>query len=222
MSTESEKDELLSEFRHFLEQDIPSQIELQNQPDLHTLLTEITQLKTEVKAESRQYKATLDTLSSALNTVQEDNKILTAELAVYKLKLEQQKAVIKKSMLLDMVDLYDRLNTGAKTLHHYRPVAAVFKKSRPKDIRFIERFKQGQALSIKRFKQNLQSHQVNVIDCMGKLFDPKTMIALETGHDMAMENGIVLEELRTGFLFNGQVLRLAEVKVNKLHPSENR
>ena len=31
-----------------------------------------------------------------------------------------------------------------------------------------------------------------------------------------------MEELRTGFLFDDQVLRLAEVKVNKLHPSQNR
>jgi len=31
-----------------------------------------------------------------------------------------------------------------------------------------------------------------------------------------VNNGIVLEELRTGFMFEDQVLRLAEVKVNKL------
>lgn len=222
MSTDKEKNELLSEFHHFLEQDMPSQLELQNQPDLHTLLSEITGLKTEVKAEARQYKNTLDTLSSALDTVQEDNKTLISELALYKERLEQQKIDIMKGLLLDMVELYDRLNAGVKTLDHYRPVSTLFKKSRPKDIRFIERFKQGQGMSIKRLEQCLQSYQVQMIDCVGKAFDPKTMSALETGYDSTYENGIVLEELRTGFIFNDQVLRLADVKVNKLHPSENR
>ncbi|MCK5831336.1 MAG: nucleotide exchange factor GrpE [Methylococcales bacterium] len=222
MSSEIEKNELLNEFRHFLEQDIPGQKVLQNQPDLHTLLSEMTELKTEVKVEARHYKNSLDIFSSVLKTVQEDNKALIEELALYKQKLEQQQFDIKKGMLLDMVELYDRLNAGVKTLQHYRPISSLFKKSRPKDVRFIERFMQGQNMSIKRFEQCLQSYQVQTIDCVGKSFDPKIMSALETGYNLSYGNGIVLEELQKGFIFNDQVLRLADVKVNKLHPLGNR
>jgi len=222
MTDEIKKNELLEQFRDFLEQDAPGQFELQNPPDLHSLLSELTSLKTEVKVEARQYKNTLDLLSSGLETLQEDNKTLSTELALYQQRLEQQKKDITKNMLLEMVDIYDRLNTGVKTLEHYRPISGLFKKSREKDVRFIERYKQGQLMSIKRFEQYLQSYQVQMIDCIRKKFDPKTMSALETGYDLQVENGMVLEELRTGFLFDDQVLRLAEVKVNKLHPSQNR
>ena len=222
MTDEIKKNQLLKEFQVFLEQDAPDQLELQTPPDLHSLLSELTALKTEVKAQARQYKSTLDTLSSGLNTLQEDNKALSAELLLYQQRLEQQKNELTKSMLFEMVDIYDRLNTGVKTLEHYRPVSGWFIKSRKKDVRFIERFKQGQVMSIRRFEQYLQSYQVQAIDCIGKAFDPKTMSALETSYNPKYENGIVLEELRTGFIYDDQILRLAEVKVNKLHPSENK
>ena len=42
------------------------------------------------------------------------------------------------------------------------------------------------------------------------------MTAVETAQNTQLATGIVLDELRTGFLYNDQVLRLAEVKVNKL------
>jgi molecular chaperone GrpE len=48
------------------------------------------------------------------------------------------------------------------------------------------------------------------------MLDPVTMTAVETGNNLKVENGIVLEELRKGFLYKDQVLRLAEVKVNRI------
>lgn len=215
MSTEAQKTELLEDFQKYLQQEHPESLAQHDQPDLNTLLGELTGLKTEVKAESRQFKNTLDTLSSALDTVQEDNKALSAELAAYTDRQAQQQTDIMRTMLLEMVDIYDRLSTGVDVLQNYRPVKALFKHSRQKDIRFIERFTEGQQMTIRRFEQLLQGHQVRAIECVGKLLDPVTMSAVETGEDTNLNNGIVLQELRKGFLYQDQVLRLAEVKVNK-------
>lgn len=71
-------------------------------------------------------------------------------------------------------------------------------------------------MTLKRFEQLLQRHQVYAIDCVGKPLDPRTMSAVEISQDPKLDNGIVIEELRKGFLFENNVLRLAEVKVNKL------
>ena len=215
MSTEAQKTELLEDFQQYLEQEQPESPGQNEQPDLHTLLGELTGLKAEVKVESRQFKNTLDTLSSALATVQEDNKALSTELAAYTERQTQQHTEMMRSLLLEMVDIYDRLNTGVGVLHNYRPINAVFKKSRRKDVRFIERFEEGQLMTIKRLEKLLQAHQVRAIECVGKLLDPETMSAVETGEDTKLNNGIVLQELRKGFLYQNQVLRLAEVKVNK-------
>ena len=216
MTKEEQKTELLEDFQKYLEQEHSESLAHHEQPDLNTLLSELTGLKAEVKVESRQFKNTLDTLSSALETVQDDNKALSAELAAYSDRQEKQQAEMMRSMLLEMVDIYDRLTTGVDVLQNYRPVSALFKHSRKKDVHFIERFKEGQLMTIRRFEQLLQSHQVRAIDCVGKILDPITMSAVETGEDTKLNNGIVLQELRKGFLYQDQVLRLAEVKVNKI------
>ena len=215
MTTEAQKTELLEDFQKYLQQEPPESLVTHEQPDLNTLLGELTGLKTEVKAESRQFKNTLDTLSSALDTVQDDNKALSTELAAYTERQVQQQTETMRNMLLEMVDIYDRLSTGVDVLQNYRPVNALFKNSRQQDIHFIERFREGQLMTIKRFEQLLQGHQVKAIECVGKLLDPVTMSAVETGEDTKLNNGIVLQELRKGFLYKDQVLRLAEVKVNK-------
>lgn len=215
MNTEK-KNELLEEFQKYLEQNKLDSFATDEQPDLNTLLTELTGLKTEVKTESRQFKNTLDTLNSTLSTVQDDNKALSTELAAYSERLQHQQEELTRTMLLDIVDIYARMSTGLTVLHNYRPLSAVLRKSRKKDVSFITRFKEGQVMTHTRFEQFLQQHQVQEIECVGKLLDPVTMTAVETGQDPRFENGIVLQELRKGFLFQDQVLRLAEVKVNKI------
>ena len=215
MSTEAQKTELLEDFQKYLQQDQHEAFATHEQPDLNTLLGELTGLKTEVKAESRQFKNTLDTLSSALDTVQDNNKLLSAELANNAEQQAQQQTETMRTILLGMIDIYDRLSTGIDVLQNYQPINALFKHSRKKDVRFIERFREGQLMTIRRFEQLLQGHQVRAIESVGKLLDPMTMNAIETGDDPKLNNGIVLEELRKGFLYQDQVLRLAEVKVNK-------
>ena len=211
-----QKNRLLEEFQAYLEQTDLTQGLSAGQPDLSTLLGEMAGLKSEVKAESRHFKTTLDTLSNALAALQSDNQALAGELAAHSEHLQQTRSETLRSVLLEMVDLYDRLTVGFGVLQNYQPVSSLFSNSAKQDVRFIESFKEGQAMTLKRFEQLLQRHQVYAIDCVGKLLDPRTMSAVEISHDPTLDNGMVIEELRKGFLYENNVLRLAEVKVNKL------
>jgi molecular chaperone GrpE len=217
MTTDAEKSELLEDFQKYLDQRDLDSIETNTQPDLKTLLSELTGLKTEVKVETRQFKNTLDSLSSALTTVQEDNKLLSAERTENIQGLEIQHAETIRIMLLEFIDIYDRLAMGGEILQNYRPVKSLFKSSRKKDMHFIKRFAQGQVMTVKRLEKLLQRYQVSPVDCVGELLDPVTMRAVETSCFPKLENGMVLEELRKGFMYQGQVLRLAEVRVNKIN-----
>jgi len=211
-----DKNRLLEEFQTYLEQTDLEQAFSAEQPDLSTLLGEMAGLKTEVKAEARHFKATLDTLGNALTTLQTDNKALADELAEHNHRLQQVRGETLRTVLLDIVDIYDRLSVGFDVLQNYHPVSSLFNHSKKEDVRFIASFKEGQAMTLNRFEQLLQRHQVYAINCVGKLLDPRTMSAVEIGLNPKLDNGIVIEELRKGFLFEDQVLRLAEVKVNKL------
>ncbi len=214
--SDTQKKRLLEEFQSYLEHAELEQMPSGIAPDLHTLLGEMAGLKAEVKAESRHFKSTLDTLGDALAAVQADNKALTDELATHETHLQQQRNEVLRAVLLDIVDVYDRLSVGNAMLQKYRPVDALFSHSKKQDVDFIASFKEGQSMTLRRFEQLLQRHRVYPIECVGKMLDPRTMSAVEIANDATLDNGIVIEELRKGFLFEDQVLRLAEVKVNKL------
>jgi molecular chaperone GrpE len=214
--SDTQKNRLLEEFQTYLEQTDLAHTLSEEQPDLSTLFSEMAGLKSEVKAESRHFKVTLDTLSDALTALRTDNKVLTDELVTHSNRLQQARNETLRMVLLEMVDIYDRLTVGFGILQNYNPVSSLFSHSTKQDVRFIESFKEGQAMTLKRFEQLLQRHQVYAIDCVGRLLDPRTMSAVEISQDPNLDNGIVTEELRKGFLFEENVLRLAEVKVNKL------
>ncbi len=216
MSSETEKSELLNQFQEYLEQSNLDSFSANNQPDLNSLLSELVALKSEVKAESRQFKNTLDTLSSALDTLQDDNKRLSKELDESTQRLELHKDDFSKTMLLELVNIYDRLSDGMDILQAYQPVKSIFRSSREQDIKFIGKFSQGQRMTLSYFDQLFKRYQVRKIDCIGERFDPTTMNATETISDKRTDDGVVLEELRTGFLYKNNVLRLAEVKVNSV------
>lgn len=216
MTSETRHNELLDTLQDYLEQTDFAHLTSVEQPDLTSLFTDLAGLKSEVKAESRQFKATLDTLNEAVSALKADNQVLADELAASAERLQQQVLDAQRALLLDIIDIYDRISTGYRVLQNYRPVDALFNHSKKQDIRFIKGFSEGQEITLKRFEQLLQRRGVYPIDCVGKLFDAHSMKTLEIGHDANLENGIVLEELRMGFLYDGKVLRPAEVKVNKI------
>ncbi|GAB4256132.1 MAG: hypothetical protein Kow0065_04750 [Methylomicrobium sp.] len=215
MTTETLQSDLLDSLQHYLEQTDFAHLTAIEQPDLTALFSDLAGLKSEVKAESRQFKATLDTLAEAVAALKADNQSLADELAKTAETLQRQRREAERAVLLEIVDIYDRLSEGYRVLQNYRPVDSLFNHSKKQDVRFIDSFAKGQEITLKRFEQLLQRRRVSKIDCLGKPFDARTMATLEVGHDPSLDNGVVLEVLRSGFLFEDEVLRLAEVKVNK-------
>ena len=216
MTDENPQNTLLSSLQQYLDHTDFAHLTAVEQPDLSALFNDLAGLKSEVKAEARQFKATLDTLSDAVATLRADNQALRDELTAGAERMQQQRREVQCAMLLDIIDIYDRLSAAYQTLQNYRPVNGLFKHSKKQDVLFIESFGKGQEITLKRIEQWLQRRRVYPIDCVGKLFDAHSMTTQEIGRDPELENGIVLEELRKGFLFETQILRLAEVKVNKL------
>lgn len=64
-------------------------------------------------------------------------------------------------------------------------------------------------------KQILEDEGVKKIDAIGKEFNPTFHHAFETAYDETKEEGIVLEEIQSGYMYKDRVLRPASVKVNK-------
>jgi molecular chaperone GrpE len=164
-------------------------------------------MKTEANLQSRQLQTTLNQLAESLG-------ILQHEMAKHHQQFAQQ-LKIESDMILDFLEIYDRLYAGYAIMKQYQPAATLFSFSNEQDIGFITSLMQGQAMTLNRFEQVLQRHQVTPIETIGKILDPLIMTAVATVSRKDQKHGVVVEELRKGFLIQNRVLRLAEVKVNK-------
>jgi molecular chaperone GrpE len=70
-------------------------------------------------------------------------------------------------------------------------------------------------MAIQRFDRVLSQAGVQVIPTVGRGFDAQTMRAVETRQVAGVADGVVMEEFLSGFVRGDEVLRPAEVVVNR-------
>ena len=209
---ENTKEHLIEQFRAYLDTD--SINEETQQTDLFSLFTELAALRVEVKLESRQVKSALDLFKTTFDTLQSSSDQLSRELEHCHNAQERQIRENTRTLLLAFLDIYDRLEAGLATLKSYSPsfFGIYFSK---REIRLIRGLQDGQAMTLRRLDQLLARYQVRPLEALNKALDPHSMQAVEVDSQPGIENGIVTGELRKGFMWENEILRLAEVKVNK-------
>jgi molecular chaperone GrpE len=213
---ETNKARLLEEFRQYL--DATTVVEEDaGQTDLFSLFGELAALRTEVRTESRQFRTALDTIGEAHEWLRNSQENLSRTVERFQGEFSTLRRDTLRPALLDLLDLHDRLSAGLDALRNYRPVKGWFRiKSRREDRRFIESIREGQGMSLRRLEEILARHDIRPIEVMGLPVDPHSMKVLELDRQPKLENGVVTAELRKGFLWGDEVLRLAEVRANKL------
>jgi molecular chaperone GrpE len=214
------KEQLLERFRAYLDQ-IPDATvsepgEADRRTDLYSLFGELAALKTEVRLESRQVKTAFDEFRAVFEMLQASQTQLGGELDRTRAALPEQRRAALKPLLLELVELRDRLEAGLRALQNYRPtvLSRLFGLGRRERV-LLQAIAQGQDISLRRLEQLLNSQQVVALPVLGQPLDPHTMRAAEVEQRREVGNGIVTEELRKGYLWQGELLRLAEVKVNR-------
>lgn len=212
------KQQLLERFQAYLDEqpDIASDDTDENHTDLYSLFAELVALKNEVRLESRQIKTVLDEFRAVFETLQASQRQLGDELSrAHDAASEHQRAALKP-VLLELLELRDRQETGLRVLQNYRPtlmVRLLGQRRRERDL--LHAIAQGQDISLRRLDQILHTQQVVALEVEGQPLDPHTMRAAELDQRADLANGIVTEELRKGYKWQGKLLRLAEVKVNR-------
>jgi molecular chaperone GrpE len=186
-------------------------------PDLFTLLAELTALKGEVKIESRQVKTALDEFRALFDTLRESQARLTDE---QERRCEQQRSAERqgwRALLLDLLDLRDRLQVGQQQAERHRPGWLA---RRGRTARRLVALSEGMALSLRRLDDALARRDLRPLPALGQPFDPRTMNAAQITRNPAHPNGEVIEELRPGWLLGADLLRPAEVVVNRVDQPE--
>lgn len=207
------KDQLVASFRAYLERDETASADADAPPDLFSLLAELAALKNEVKLESRQVKSALDEFRSLFDVLRDTGSRLDGE-RDRRAELERQAdQVAQRDLLLELLELRDRLQAGHDQARRFRPGWLT---GRATD--FIIAMAQGLDMNLKRLDETLARRGVRPLLALGQAFDPRTMHAAQQTNDPARRDGLVVGELRKGFMLDDRLLRAAEVVVNRRHP----
>jgi molecular chaperone GrpE len=214
---ETIKDELTLQFRACLEQlpeELMETISTEGATDLYALFAELTALKNEVKIESRQVKSALEEFKTVFVTLQEAQEQMAAELTQSRKDRSQLSRALLRPLLRELLDLHDRLAAGVFAAGSHRP--SFFARLRKRDRRMLKGLRDGQQMTLRRLEALLASHQVRAMEVLGQSFDPSRMHAAETESRPELADGLVTDELRKGFFWDEELLRIPEVKINKI------
>ena len=220
---ENKTEELVHRFRAYLEKSGAEGVQPpEKRLDLFSFYSEITALKNEVRIESKQIKQGFTALQETL--VRQEEK--RAESAAEQQPITEENNELELQPLLDgLIDLYDRIHASIQAMSagKKKKKSSWFRRRKQdknplsdKEQEIITSMRAGQQMLLSRIIDLLEGHEIIPIDSVKQRFDPHTMRALGTDTLAEVDDGIVSLEIRTGFLHQGKLLRLADVRVNRL------
>ncbi len=204
---------LISQFSAYLESENAEQTpeEGSEATDLYSVFVELAGLRNEVRTESRLVKDALDQFRAVFDVLQANQATMQKDLD--RARAEARGQAVVKPLLLDMIDVRDRLVAALKLAAPPRPAwpARLWRKADKHDAAWEE----GLRMTLRRLDQVLADRLVVPIGSVGHPFDPVHARAVGVAPAKNVAEGTVIEEIRTGFLWDGQVLRIADVIVAK-------
>ena len=211
------KEHLVEEFRRLLElgDDLDEQ---GDSVDLRTLLSELAALRSEVRLEARQFKGALDELRAATEQLRAENERLAREAEFSRQQAAGIRQQTERQMLLELLELRDRIDAGVEAGRSHRPSWRSRWFAR-KDARYARALTEGLSLILNRMDRLLHAYRVRPIEVLNRPLDPQCMNAVGVRAERQRDDGIVVAEQRRGFTRDGELLRCAEVIVNKRKPT---
>lgn len=179
--------------------------------DLYSIFVEVAGLRSEVRTESRLVKEALDQVRGVFDMLQANQASLRHELDRARSSAREQADAALRPLLLDVIDLRDRLLAALRLVS--APPRGWSRLRRPAPGHAA--WQEGLQMTVRRLDQALLDRRVAPMQLVGQPLDPWRARVVGTSTDTAAADGTVLEEVRSGFLWDDQVLRTADVIVSK-------
>ena len=191
--------------------------------DAYALWAAVTALTQEVKLQGRAFKELNDGFSSQVSRIAEEIRAAYVE-RERDLQREAERRC-RRETLGALIDLRDRLGRG---LDSVRAVDAEIpalgargwltrlwtKPGHDALAGQLLALTKGYELGLDRVDQTLDDFGARQIRCEGQPFDPRRMNAIDREASSEWPEGTVLEVYRSGYEWNGDVFRPAQVKVS--------
>ena len=210
------KQDVLEDFRQWLDafEEAPPE-DGEPEPaecDLHDLFAEFAALRQEVRLQNREQSRAGRELAKAAAVYETAAGLAQRreeDLAALEIRVSRS---AEDRCLRAVLEVRDALVRGRE--------AAVTLRDRPRGLfrrpsRGTAGVAEGYELALRRFDRTLSGFGVRPVQTVGHPFDSRTMHAVEARRVESVEDGTVVEELRSGFVRDGEVLRLADVAVSR-------
>ncbi len=216
------KETLLDRFRCYLDsiEEAPEEPEAAGEEtDLFTVFVELAAVRNEVRTESRLVKEALDQFRGVFATLQSSHATLEQELMRVRSEARERGRALLRPLLLELLDLRDRLAAGLQP-PTVPPPSRWFERWRAQQRTDPDGWREGLGITLRRLDRILSERRVVPIETAGRRFDPRMGRVVGTTQDATIGAGIVVEEVTAGFQWDDELLRAAEVIVNKVEPEQ--
>ena len=224
------KRQALDDFRQWLDaagEEAPGHEEPEEpDPDLRGLFAELVALRQEVRVQSREQARAAREMAAAAGRFETAAREAERRREGFETAARGRET---PAALEDRVSraAEDRCLAGSLEVRDARVRgrdAAVRLRDRPRLFgrppRGVAGVVEGYDLAIGRFDRMLSRFDVRRVETVGRPFDSRVMHAVEARREEGAGDGVVVEELRTGFVRRDDVLRLADVAVNRRRTQE--
>ena len=211
------KESLLQQFRQYLDgidvfPDTAGDDPGSGEADLFTVLVELAAVRNEVRTESRLVKEALDQFRGVFDTLQSAQVTLQQQLKCSHAEARERGEALMRPLLLDLLDLHDRLD-------------AALKQTTPSPAKWLDRWRrrptelgnwrEGIGITARRLDRVLEERRVRRMNLTGERFDPRLARVVDTTPASGAAPGVIVEEVRAGYMWDDDLLRIAEVIVSK-------
>lgn len=183
--------------------------------DLRTLLSEMTALKAAVRAEATASRDARDRTGEALAGLRDELARAAVREEDLREDADRRLEVMARRAALELVELHDRLEPALDQAREAaRPRWRWFRRvAEPAAVALVE----GLALTVKRLRRRLEDRGVRPLPTSGVPFSPVTMEVVGVVDRPELDEGVVVEEVTTGWQRDGdeRPLRVAQVVVNR-------
>ena len=194
--------------------------------DSYALWAAMTALTQEIKLQGRAFQELNRTLTAQTEKIADELRAVYAE-RERALRGETERRC-RRDVLGALIDLRDRLARGRESVRVREAEIAAADRARwlPRMLgRTFSRQSaaasavgaliRGYELGIERLDQTLDEFNAREIQCKGEGFDPRRMNAIDSEESATVAPGTVIEVYRSGYEWDGEVFRPAQVKVSR-------
>ena len=179
--------------------------------DLYTLFSELAALRQEVRLQSREQARLgreLGRAAERYDAASDVSRRRGEELSAFEARIRSD---AQRACLVPLLDVRDALVRGRAAAAALSAPRGLWRRA-PQGTAAVG---EGYEMAIERLDRALRSFGIEVVQAVGRPFDARSMEAVRTRAIIGVADQAVVEELRCGFSWHGEMLRLAEVVVNR-------